>query len=54
MFLWEKACNMTVYAKNRSPRKVLEYMTPKDEFFGVKPEIGHFYAFLVVQCISMY
>jgi hypothetical protein len=45
MFLWEEACNMTVYVQNRSPHKVLEDKTPEEAFFGVKPEIGHFHIF---------
>jgi hypothetical protein len=41
MFLWEEACNMTLYVQNKSPHKILGDKTPEETFTGVKPEIGH-------------
>jgi transposase InsO family protein len=41
MFLWEEACNTTVYVQNRSPHRILGDKTPEEAFSGVKPEIGH-------------
>jgi transposase InsO family protein len=41
MFLWEEACNMTIYVHNKSPHRILGDKTLKEAFTGVKPEIGH-------------
>jgi len=42
MFLWVENCNMIAYAQNISPHNILGDKTPKEAFFGVKPNIGHF------------
>jgi hypothetical protein len=34
-----------VYIQNRSPHKILNNMTPKDDFTRVKPKVGHFRIF---------
>ena len=34
-----------VYVQNRSPHNILNKMTPKEAFTGVKPEVGHFRIF---------
>jgi hypothetical protein len=36
-----KACNAVVYVQNRSPHRILGDKTSKEEFIGVKPEIGY-------------
>jgi len=41
MFLWEEACNTTVYIQNRNHHKILEENTPEEAFTGVKSEVSH-------------
>eukprot|EP00253_Pinus_taeda_P015911 PITA_15911 len=41
LFLWEEACNTTVYLQNRSPHRALGHMTLEEAFYGKKPDIGH-------------
>ena len=41
MFLWEEASRTTVYLQNRCPHRILKNMTSKEDFTGVKPEVGH-------------
>jgi hypothetical protein len=41
MLLWVEACNMTVYAQNMSPHKILEDKILEEAFTGVRPKIGH-------------
>jgi hypothetical protein len=41
MFLWEEACNKTLYVKNMSLDKILGEKTLEEAFLGVKPYIGH-------------
>jgi hypothetical protein len=41
MFLWEEACNTTIYVQNKSPHRILGDKTLEEAFSGVKPEIGH-------------
>ena len=45
MILWAKASMTVVYIQDKSPHKILKYMTPKESFTGVKPEVGHFRIF---------
>jgi len=45
-FFWgAKACKTFVYLKNRSPHHALGNMTPQEDFFGKKPDVGHFHIF---------
>ena len=37
LFLWVEACNTVVYLQNCSPHKVVENMTPKEDFIGQTP-----------------
>jgi hypothetical protein len=37
MFLWEEACNTTMYVYNRIPHRILGDKTPEEVFYGVKP-----------------
>jgi hypothetical protein len=41
MYIWEEACNTTVYLQNMSPHRILEGKTPEEAFTGSRPEIGH-------------
>jgi hypothetical protein len=41
MFLWEEACNTTLYVQIKSPHRILEDKTPDEVFLGVTPKIGH-------------
>ena len=41
MHLMEKATRTTMYVQNRTPDRVLENKTPKEVFFGKKPEVCH-------------
>jgi hypothetical protein len=41
LFLWEEACNTTIYVQNRSPHRILGDKTSEEAFSGVKPKIGH-------------
>jgi hypothetical protein len=45
MFLWEEACNTTVYIQNMSPYRVLGSKTLEEAFTRRKPEIGHLWIF---------
>jgi len=45
LFLWAEACNTIVYFQNRSPHRALGNVTPKEDFFGKKPDVGHFRIF---------
>jgi hypothetical protein len=44
-FLWEEACNTTIYIHNRSPHKVLGILTHKEAFTMRKSKVGHFRIF---------
>ena len=39
--LWAEACNTVVYVQNHCPHRVLGMSTPKEAFFGKKPDISH-------------
>ena len=39
-FLWEEACNTTMYIQNKSPHKVLGSKTPEESYSRKKPEVG--------------
>jgi hypothetical protein len=41
MMLWVETCNTTIYVQNRNPHRILEDKTPKEEFIGVRPNIGN-------------
>ena len=41
MFLWAEASRTTVYVHNRCPHKIVNNMTPEEDFTVVKPEVGH-------------
>jgi hypothetical protein len=41
LFIWAEACYIAVYLQNRSPHKVVESMTPKEDFSWKKLEVGH-------------
>ena len=41
MHLWEEEARTTVYVHNRSPCRVLENKTPKEDFLGEKPKFSH-------------
>lgn len=45
LFLWAEACNTVVYLQNRSSHRALGNVTPKEAFFGKKPDVGHFHIF---------
>ena len=45
MNLWEEAARTVVYVHNRTPHRVLENKTPKEVFFGKKPEVSHLIIF---------
>jgi IS30 family transposase len=45
LFLWDEACNTTVYLQNQSPHRVLGDKTPEEALSGKKPEVGHFRIF---------
>jgi transposase InsO family protein len=53
MFMWEEACNTTIYIQNKSPHRVLWSKTPEEDFTGRKPEIGHLHGFFGVLHILM-
>ena len=36
-----EACNIAVYVQNHCPHRVLGMSTPKEAFFGKKPDISH-------------
>ena len=44
-FLWAEASKTVVYVQNRCPHKILKNMTLKEDFTGVKPEVGHLHIF---------
>jgi hypothetical protein len=39
MFIWEEACNIKIYVKNRSPHRILGEKTPMEVFSEVNPKI---------------
>jgi hypothetical protein len=41
MLIWDEAGNTAVYVHNKSPHRILEKKPPRDEFIGVRPEIGN-------------
>ena len=41
MFFWAEASNTTIYIQNRCPHSYLDNKTPKETFFGKKPDISH-------------
>ena len=41
MHIWAEASKTTVYVQNCTPHRVLEKKTPKEVFFGKKPEVSH-------------
>jgi hypothetical protein len=45
LFLWAEACYTTFYVQNRNPHKVVGSMTPKEDFLGKNPKVGHFRIF---------
>jgi hypothetical protein len=45
MIMWADACMTTIYVQNRIPHQILNNITPKESFTGVKPKIGHFRIF---------
>jgi len=44
-FLWKKATMTIVYIQNRSPHRILENMTPEEEFTGKKPSVDYLQIF---------
>jgi hypothetical protein len=57
MFLWEEACNTTIYVQNKSPHRILGDKTLEEAFSGVKLEIGHLRIFgcpVYIQDIRVY
>lgn len=38
-FLWGEEKMTVVYIQNRSPRRIIDNMTPKEEFRGKKPSV---------------
>jgi hypothetical protein len=45
MYLWEEACNTTVYVHNHCPHRVLGMSTPEEAFTSNKPDVSHFKIF---------
>eukprot|EP00253_Pinus_taeda_P013098 PITA_13098 len=41
-FIWEEACNTTVYIQNGTPRRALGKKTLERVFIGKKPKVSHF------------
>ena len=41
MHLWVEAAKTTMYVQNHNPHRVLKNKTPKEVFFGKKPEVSH-------------
>jgi hypothetical protein len=41
LYLWAEACATTVYLQNRSPRRILGKMTPKEAFTDRRPDVEH-------------
>ena len=41
MHLWAEAARTIVYVQNRTPHRVLDNKTPKEDFSGEKPEVSH-------------
>lgn len=39
--LWEEACNITVYMHNRSPRRILNMITPEEVVSRRKRDVCH-------------
>ena len=42
---WAEALSTAVYLKNRSPTKSLEFKTPYEALYGVKPAVKHLRVF---------
>jgi len=42
---WVEAINTTMYLKNRSPTRSLDYKTPFEVLFGFKPAVSHLRVF---------
>jgi len=40
-FLWGEATMIVVYIQNRSPHRILDNMTPEEDFTGKKPSVDH-------------
>ena len=45
LHLWAEACNTMVYVQNCSSHRILEMKTSKDDYFGKRPDVGHFRTF---------
>ena len=41
MHLWAEAAKTTVYVQNCTPHRALKNKTPKEVFYGKKPEVSH-------------
>ena len=41
MHLWEKAARIDMYVQNRTPHRVLDNKTTKENFSGEKSEVSH-------------
>ena len=41
MHLWAEVGRTIVYVENRTLHRVLENKSPKEVFFGKKPEVSH-------------
>lgn len=45
MFLWEEACNTTIYLQNKNTPRVFGQVTPEEGFTGKRPYVAHFRIF---------
>jgi hypothetical protein len=41
MYLWGEATMTAIYVQNRSPHRILKYMTPEEAFSEKKPNVEH-------------
>ena len=41
LHLWDEACNTTFYVQNHSPHWILEMKTPKEAYYGKRPDVRH-------------
>ena len=53
MHLWEEATRTTIYVQNRTPHRVLDNKTPKEDFLGEKPEVNHLRIFSCMMYIHI-
>lgn len=44
-FLWEEACNTTIYVQNMNPHRELGKITLESVFTDKKPEVSHLIIF---------